>query len=84
MSLHENLPPSKRTAKDEQQLAVLCNNLAATMQNLNSPREAEALYLRALDLCRRHMPPGDSRMAHIQGKLDRLKAEPFAFLKPRG
>lgn len=84
MSLHESLPPSERTAKDEQQLAVLCNNLAATMENLNSPLEAEELYLRALDLCRQHMPPGDPRMNHIQGKLNRLKAAPFAFLKPRG
>jgi hypothetical protein len=84
MSLHESIPPSARTSKDEQQLAVLCNNLAATMENLSAPREAETLYLRALDLCRRHMPPGDPRMVHIQGKLDRLKAGSFAFLKPRG
>ena len=36
---------------DDPQVAVVCNNLAATLEKRGMPREAEALYLRGLAIC---------------------------------
>jgi len=56
---------SVREGKDEQQLAVLCNNLAATMEKLHLLKEAEELYIRALGALMVHKSYNGYRYRYI-------------------
>ena len=43
------------------------------------PRDAEALYLRAISICEERMPPDHPRIRHIRQKLATLRQSLFAF-----
>jgi len=94
----------------EPQLAVLCNNLAAALEELGAPpplplspappspsppspplalaasffspgapRDADALYVRALSICEANFPPSHPRVRHILDKRAKLQAVLFQF-----
>ena len=64
---------------DDPQLAVVYNNLAATLEKRLMPREAEALYLQAIAICEEKLEPGHTRTKHIKQKLDALRSTLMAF-----
>lgn len=54
-------------------LASVYNNLAATLEKLGAPRDAEALYVHAIYICEARLPPAHPRAAHIRKKLAALQ-----------
>ena len=64
---------------DDPQEAVVCNNLAATVEKRGMPREAEALYVRAIAICEERLPPDHPRVKHIRTKLATLREALFSF-----
>ena len=60
-------------------LAVVYNNLAATVEKLGQPREAQALYRHAIAICNESLSPDHPRRKHIEGKLKELEAQLFTF-----
>ena len=58
---------------NDPQAAVVCNNLAATLEKLERPREAEDLYVRAIGICEAKMAPDHPRLRHIRTKLQALR-----------
>ena len=64
---------------DDPQYAVVCNNLAATLEKRNMPREAEALYVQAITICEARMPGDHPRIKHIRTKLAALRKTLFSF-----
>ena len=64
---------------DDPQVAVVCNNLAATLEKRGMPREAEALYLRGLAICEARLPADHPRIKHIEAKLAALRKVLFSF-----
>ena len=67
------------TAPDDPQLAVVYNNLAATLEKRGQPREAEALYHQAIAICEMRLPSNHPRIEHIRKKLTELQSSLFAF-----
>ena len=64
---------------DDPQLAVVYNNLAATLEKRDMPREAEELYVRGLAICEQRMPADHPRLKHIRAKLEQLREKLFSF-----
>ena len=64
---------------DDPQLAVVYNNLAATLEKRLMPRDAEALYLKAIAICEERMAPDHPRVKHIRKKLAELQATLMQF-----
>ena len=58
---------------------MLCNNLAAALEELGAPREADALYRRALIICEANFPPSHPRVKHILDKREKLQSVLFTF-----
>ena len=74
----EATPPSERMRNP--QLAVVYNNLAATVEKRNSPRDAQALYRHAIAICNNAaLPPDHPRVKHIHAKLAELETQLFSF-----
>lgn len=67
------------TAPDDPQIAVVYNNLAATLEKRGLPREAEALYQQAIAICEVRLKPDHPRIKHIRTKLQELRSSLFAF-----
>ena len=61
------------------QIAVCYNNLAATLEKRGMPRDAEAMYKRAIAICEAKLRPDHPRIKHIRGKLKQLQASLFSF-----
>lgn len=68
-----------RCPQEDPQLAVIYNNLAATLEKRCMPREAEALYVDAITICEARMAPDHPRIKHIRTKLKELRATLFSF-----
>ena len=64
---------------DDPQLAVVYNNLAATLEARLMPREAEALYLQAIGIGEQTLPPDHPRLKHIRSKLKALQSTLMPF-----
>ena len=73
LQLKQSLDPG------DPQLGVVYNNLAATLEKRGLPREAEALYLTAIAICERRLPPNHPRIEHIRKKLAELRTTLCAF-----
>lgn len=65
--------------QDDPQVAVVYNNLAATLEARAMPREAEALYLQAIAVGERTLPEDHPRLKHIRSKLKTLQATLMPF-----
>ncbi|KAL1529276.1 hypothetical protein AB1Y20_000230 [Prymnesium parvum] len=64
---------------DQDKTVVILNNLAATLEKLNQPREAEALYCQAIAICEASIPVNHARTTHIRAKLKKLQENLIVF-----
>ena len=64
---------AQASSTDDEKTAVILNNLGATCEKLHQPREADALYRRAIAICEATLPAGHARTAHIRSKLKTLQ-----------